>query len=319
MKLGLRTKKLVLTALAGALVMFLICCGIAYFGYNKLNDKQLALKDQYEQKVIELEAVAAENMESFALNVDVDRGDQITADMLDPVYVPDKAFPINTLTKIQVEMDNYFAKADFKANTPLNESLVYKEEMVTDDLRASEYGFIHLPSRLQPEDYIDVRIQFPNGEDFIIWTKKKVVDVQGVTLWLNNDEGELLSMSSAMVDAFLNEGKIYATTYVDGTMQEPLEMTYPVNAEVHSLINSSPNIVDRAKLYLEKERRAILESNLSLFGDEQSKKVRTTESEYESIKTMEDKERELIQQNATNGYETELVNPDLGEGADTNE
>lgn len=316
MKLGLRKKKLVLTALTGALVMFLICSIIAYFGYNKLHEKELALKDQYELELKELEHVAAQNMQAYALNVDVKRGDHITSDMLTEVFVPDGAFAINSLTPLQLDMEKYYARTDYLANTQLTEALVYKEEMVTDDLRALEYGFIHLPSKLKSADYVDIRIQFPNGEDYIIMAKKKVEDVQGVTLWMNNDEGEILSMSSAMVDAFLHEGKIYATTYVDGTMQESLQMTYPVNEAVRSLIISSPNIVNRAKLHLEKQNRAILESNLSLFDAENAKKVRETESQYDSVKSMEDKERALIEQNSTNGYETELVNPDFAEGTD---
>ena len=299
--------------LIGAGSMLVISGVGGYFAYNKVQENELALKQSYQERVQELEAIADQSNMAYSLNVNVKRGDKITSDMLSLVYLPDSATAINTLQNFQFDTTDYYARTDMSANTVMVDSLVYVDEDLKDDVREVEYAAIELPSRLGKDDFVDVRIQFPNGEDYIVFAKKRVKDVQGVTLWLENDEAEILSMGSAMVDAFLQEGKLYAIRYVDGEMQEKSEITYPVNAHVLDLIRSSPNIVNIAKLNLEKQNRAALENNLRELDQEQAKRVREKENEYDTIKAQEDKERKLIEMNQSTVYDAEVVNDNIGE------
>lgn len=314
MQIRPRTKKFIYAGLIGAAIMLLIAGVAGYFWYTHTQEKQLAQKKQYQERMEELSRIAEEKNMGYSLNTNVKRGERITEDMLEPVYLADAASPINMLEDFQFEVNRYYARADLSENTVIIDSLVYINDNVQDDIRSTEYAVVELPTKLKKDDYVDVRIQFPNGEDYIVFSKKKVMDVSGVTLWLENDEGEILSMSSAMVDAFLNEGKLYALPYVDGEMQHASEITYPVNKAVLDLINRSPNIVNTAKLNLEKQNRASLENNLRELDAQQAEKVRQKESEYDAVKKQEDQERALIEANESTIYDSEIVNDDIGGG-----
>lgn len=311
MGIRLRTKNLIKAGLVGAGATLLVSASGGYIAYNKVQENEIALKEKYQAQVHELELIAEQSNIQYSLKENVKRGDPITKDMLTAVYLPDAATAINALQDFQFETTKYFARTDMTANTVMIESLVYQEEHLENDVRETEFATIQLPSKLKINDFIDVRIQFPNGEDYIIFAKKKVVDVQGVTVWLENDEAEILSMSSALVDAFLQEGKLYAVTYVDGEMQQKSEITYPVNAAVRDLITRNPNIVNIAKLNLETQNRASLENNLRALDQSVAEKVRQKESEYENVKKQEDKERDLIEVNKSVNYDTEIVNDSI--------
>ena len=113
---------------------------------------------------------------------------------------------------------------------------------------------IVLPMDLATGDYVDVRVQFPNGQDFIVVSKKEVEipNVNGTdsndTIWISLTEDEILHMSCAIVDVAQVKGaKIYATKYTEAGMQKAATPTFPVNESTSALIRSDSNILERAK------------------------------------------------------------------------
>lgn len=129
----------------------------------------------------------------------------------------------------------------------------------------------------------------------------------GLTMWMDNDEAEILSMSSAVVDAYLEGAKIYALPYVDGEMQIGSQITYPVKQNVLSLIQSSPNIVNIAKLNLEKQNRANLEMGLEAMAEEERQKLREGEATNKNLVKQErtEQQRETDELNALNQFNQE--------------
>ena len=113
---------------------------------------------------------------------------------------------------------------------------------------------IILPVYLMTNDYIDIRLMTPSGQDFIVVSKAKVdvpLNSDGSyiydTIRVNLREDEILSMSSAIVEAYgLLGSKLYATKYVEAGMQESAMPTYTPNASVTAQIQSNPNIVNIA-------------------------------------------------------------------------
>ena len=94
------------------------------------------------------------------------------------------------------------AKVTMKKNTLITTELINKSDnMVLDDVRRQEYNMLVLPTDLQTGDYIDVRVMFPNGQDYIVVSKKEVEipNIAGVdsedTIWINLSEDEILHMS----------------------------------------------------------------------------------------------------------------------------
>ncbi|WP_066298063.1 hypothetical protein [Bacillus sp. FJAT-29937] len=304
MAIRLRTKKLLIAGLCGAAGMLVISLVSGYFFYSHSQDKEIKLRQKYEKEVEEYRKWAGQNETGYALKEDVKAGTEITEEMVQQVVLAPLATAENLVHPINLTGGN-FARIDLKANTVLVDALLYKEEMIEKDVREVEYSFIELPSKLSDEQFVDIRIQFPNGDDYILLSKKKVKEVKGLTLWMNLDEGELLSMSSAIVDAYIEGAKIYSLPYVDGYVQLGSEITYPVKANVMEIIKESPNIVNIAKLNLEKQNRQRLDAGLELMEEDARRKLRDGEASNKSEVEQFNQEEKL---NALNQMSQEQQN-----------
>ena len=162
-----------------------------------------------------------------------------------------------TITKEYIEVNNVpvVAKLDLMKNTVVTADLVVQsDEVITDDVRREEYNMITLPVDLMTDDYVDIRVMFPNGQNFIVVSKALVEVPQNPdetyisdTIWLNLREDEILMMSSAIVEAYGVQGaKIYATKYAEPGMQAAATPNYVPNQDVLAEIQRDPNIVETA-------------------------------------------------------------------------
>lgn len=121
-------------------------------------------------------------------------------------------------------------------------------DILSDTQRIQEYNMILLPSHLKNGDYVDVRLSLPNGQDYIVLTKKRVLGTDATTVWFKLDEMEINLLNSAIVESYtINGSKLYAIEYVEPGLQEPTIKTYTVSQDVFNLINSNPNILEEVK------------------------------------------------------------------------
>ena len=159
--------------------------------------------------------------------------------------------------KVSLELVNVpvLAKVDMNQNTVITPKLVIQsDEVVTDDVRRQEYNMVVLPMDLMTDDYIDIRLMTPNGQDFIVISKKRVeipVNADGTyvanAIRIDLREDEILSLSSAIVEAYgISGAKLYANKYKDPGLQNAAQPTYTPNTETTALIESNPNIVQIA-------------------------------------------------------------------------
>lgn len=163
--------------------------------------------------------------------------------------------------KVVVETagDPLIAKVDIKANSVFSfDSVSRGSDTLTNDARWQEYNMLSLPSDLVSGDTVDIRLQLPTGEDFIVLSKKKVTfpgaeeegDVPTVVsdvIRLSVDEAETLTMSSAIVDSYQIIGsKLYVVKYTEPGIQEAAVGTYSPSGSTIDLIQKDPNIVARA-------------------------------------------------------------------------
>lgn len=140
------------------------------------------------------------------------------------------------------------------------------EHSVSSVIREVEYEVIHIGANIEANDFVDVRILYPNGENYIVLSKKSLKGFQPGTplcyLWV--DEEELLRMSAAIVDAGLYQGsRLFMTKYIEPNIQDPSTVTYTPNISVLSLIENDPNIINRYSQMLNKEVRMALENRLA--------------------------------------------------------
>lgn len=190
-----------------------------------------------------------------------------------------KYYIMNGSNKEYIEFKNVpvIAKVDMKANTLVTPNLITKsDEIVTSDLREQQYNMIVLPQYLEAENYIDIRLQLPNGQDFIVVSKKRIKRISEDTIWIDMYEQETLAMSRAIVEAYIMKGsKLYAATYVEAGNQENAIPTYVPSGEVINLINADSNITAKARdelnaRYTEglRERRQDINVQINAVGEQ---------------------------------------------------
>lgn len=185
---------------------------------------------------------------------------QIISDLDQSYYIDQSAFGKVAIAPISV-------------GTPITAGLV--EEASELGVREVECSYIRLNSNLLENDFVDIRILYPNGEDYTVVSKAQLKNLNllasNVFLWLEEDE--LLSIDAAVVDAALHGGKIYTTKYVKPTLQEASIVNYQPNDAVIALMRNDPNIVQRSIAYLSKEIRSKLEERLTEWESDENNEI----------------------------------------------
>lgn len=190
----------------------------------------------------------------YVLTQPVKSGDTVDSSMLKTMVVENDAVPTDATT-IAGLTENTIAKIDLAKGTIITSAMLQESnEQTTDDLRVQEYNMIKLSSQLTSDDYIDIRLRMPSGLDYIVVSKKRVEVpvIEGVdsenTIWLKLTEAETITMSNAIVEAYIMDGAIlYTTNYVEPGLQESATPTYVPSANVQYLIQQNPNITTEAK------------------------------------------------------------------------
>lgn len=159
------------------------------------------------------------------------------------------------------------ALVDIPLGVPIMTTMV--AEKLPESFTEKECTFIHLSANLLEGDYVDVRVVFPNGEDYIVASKKAVkkpiITSNLVYLWLT--EEEINSLDASVVDANLHNAKIYTVKYVRPEVQAANIVTYQPNSSVIRLMASNPNIVTESARALSVKARVDLEQRLQVFEE----------------------------------------------------
>lgn len=194
--------------------------------------------------------------------------------------------------------ENKVALVNIPAGVHLQKFMVNQQGDVG-DLREVQYGAISVTDNVSVNDVVDVRLSFPNGEDYIVLSQKEMKSGKqeggsGCFLWLS--EEEILLMSAAMVDAYLYSGSsIYTTKYIAPTIQEASVVNYTPSVHIIDLIYNDPNIVQEASTYLSIKVRKELENRLadSLDMDVKDKEWTVTEEDLQMDASRENERTEF--------------------------
>lgn len=183
---------------------------------------------------------------------------------------------------------NYMPEEDLgsTALVDMYEGMTVMANMVTPlsvsaDTREYELQVVNLMVDQEEDDYIDVRIMFPDGTDFLVLSKKPVhnLNLENCVFWTYLNEEEILRMASATIDAFTITGtKIYATRYVESSLQEEATPNYLVNSYVRDMMDPTSsfydsNLLTKAIDTLNASARASLEQRLGKLSDEKLEAV----------------------------------------------
>lgn len=126
---------------------------------------------------------------------------------------------------IQYNYDKAFIgrklKSATSARTIISDALFLQDsDNLSVDLRSREFNMISLPSNLVEGDYIDIRILFPTGEDYLVVAGKEVVgtgaNADSNSIFLELNEEEIVRVSSAIIESYISDGiNVYATKYIN--------------------------------------------------------------------------------------------------------
>lgn len=223
--------------LLGIVIGLLIGCVIIAFLFIQLTNLQKQIKHNQETA-----------RQVYVLKNDIKSGSNITQNDIELVSAIQDVVPTDYI-KLSDITENTIAKLDLTKGLVLSKSMIQKsDEKITPDLRQQQYNMIVLPQYLDVDSYIDIRLMLPNGQDYIVVSKKLVKQISEDTIWLDLYEQETLAMSNAIVEAYIMKGsKLYATTYVEPGTQTSAIPTYVPSANVINLMNANSNITQEAK------------------------------------------------------------------------
>lgn len=231
------------------LVIALIVVGILFM-------QILGMKKQEQQ-------VANNSKTVYMLTRDIKSGENISAGDVKATTI-ETNIANSEIAQIGDLTEETIAKIDLPKGSFVAKSMITTtDEKVTNDLRIQEFNMILLPTDLEKNDYIDIRLTLPNGQDYIVVSKKRVVQLSQNTVFVKLTEDEILTMSNAIVETYIKEGSnLYANKYEEPGIQTAATPTYPVSKEVLGLINSNPNIVEQARNALWARYKTELRTNI---------------------------------------------------------
>ena len=182
----------------------------------------------YQLKMDEMKKLHGEEIEKFRFQLyqldrqalvpkqDIEFGTMLSMDLFEQVSM-----------KMEISQDLLIDETDMgKTNLvklpkgiPVTKHAVVSEPP-GNDLRKVEFNMFLLQTDQKQGDFIDIRIAFPNAENYIVLSKKQIKAMEAADnlLWLWLDETEIHQISSAIIDAYLHPGtKLYAATYIQPT------------------------------------------------------------------------------------------------------
>ena len=165
-------------------------------------------------------------------------------------------------------------KIDVPAGTIVTKNMIdeYDDQIKSTD-RIREFSMISLPSQLKNGDYIDIRLSIPNGQDYIVLSKKKILGCGSSTIWLRLNELELELMNSAIVENYTMSGsRLYALEYVEPGRQTESVPTYVASEDIIRLMAINPNITEEiSNGYFDSLTTEVLESRARFIQPEVDK------------------------------------------------
>ncbi len=259
-----RKKNLILAGLAGALTAGLPLLGTTVF----FTMENVAVRQQVEE--YQRREEGTEHGTVYILNTEKERGETLEQQDITAVEVNGQ---LSDLKAVSVEqIIGRQMRVSVKKGVLLSEELLAEEVLPAEDQRRLELNYIRIPEQLNQGEFIDIRVHFENGEDYIVTGKKKVLTLQREEdygtrglIEIQVSEEEILKLASVKADYDCYENTlVYAVIYADEGQAEAKD-TYPVNKNVYTISRWNPNIIKRVLTAENQEKRQILEENLMQF------------------------------------------------------
>lgn len=253
---------IVITASLGVIAAGGVALGMKYHYDGEMATQQVSFESQISELNSEINSV---KKTALVPTEDIKWGAEIKEDMVEEKSIYSDLGEDSYMTADQI---GSIAKIDLPAGMPIYADSVAEE--THEGTREIEVNYVNLNTNLVDNDVVDIRVKFPNGEDYVVCSKQVLrnLNLASANLFLWVTEDEILCLNSAVVDANINGGKLYVTHYVEPALQTESVANYQPNIDVLNLIAQDPNIVDVSKRNLSATVRSEMEERLSAFFEE---------------------------------------------------
>lgn len=225
------------------IVVLVICTIVVFVIMNK--QKGDLVKQAQENETALAAKIQSMYRAGYVAATDIRMGEMITETNV--VYSASIVSDIDIANFITEEDFGKCAVVNIPGGTPV--MLTEVSDPMEYKLTERQCGFIYLNSNLVANDFVDVRIMFPNGVDKVVVPKTPIKSPQPLInacyLWLTEAQNDLLS--AAIVDANLNGAKIYVNKYINPAVEEASIITYQPNIDVIEYMKSNVDALAKSE------------------------------------------------------------------------
>ena len=214
MMMGPTKKKVIATGII-AFTIPVVLGSVAFMQYNKKKEAEIA---ELKRK--------SETTKGYVFADNLLEGDIIAASDLLLVDIKGESAPIDSFSGSRDEIVGRRLRINAEKRTIVTESMLMYEVDIHPELseRLQEFNMLLLPSDLNQGDYVDIRITFPSGENYVVVAGKEVkklgTTVDSNTIFLQLDEEEIVRTTAAILESYMSDGiKVYVTKYVEPSAQ----------------------------------------------------------------------------------------------------
>lgn len=238
--MGRKKGKLITRLLIAFIILALVLGVLVVLGRNQVN--------QYQTKIDDLQyQIDSTQQTVYVANGDIDANTQIQQDInVMQQKIATGLDPSQYLTADDLTNGKYTSLVKIATGTPIMKNMVTSDD-VTNGNKEVEINIAELLVDSKANDVVDMRIAFPDGSDYCVLSKKTMKNlIYNSSVWYTDlNEQEILTLTSAIVDAYTNTGTyIYLTRYTDPSIQDASQCNYPVNQIAHDIVNGSAETSD---------------------------------------------------------------------------
>ena len=303
----LRNKKLLKIILLFTIIIILLIGGfILYKIISNQQDKISELETDYQEAQTTIDSYGT-LVPIYVVQEEILSGSILDTSKVKEIEVPSSQVTEQYITDLKT-IENYIVKTDLKVGTPLIKDVLTFENITPTD-RYEDIVVDTFPIEPRIGQYYDVHLVTPQGIDYLVLSKKRVVNFYGTAMRAVLNEVERMRYNSALVDTFLNEGSyLYTDIYVEPSLQEKATPWYVATDNVRKANQQNPNLAQEVKKALLEENRETFNNSLKVSEEQLKSIVAGRKAQLSSIKNattpQTEKEKEAVAEEGTNIEDT---------------
>jgi hypothetical protein len=247
------------------LIVVLLCTnGVQFAIVHHINK---ASADELNTQISDLSAQLAKytpEITVYTPALELSAGQQFTQESLSPMQIPSIFAQPTYITDLSQIVGKY-AKVALKHGTPVTNDLVMTTPL-DDTTREVDITANRWNVGLKEGDFIDYRITLPYGEDYIVLSHLRVMQIVNNVIKVQLNESEIHRLNAALVDYYLHKHQgtdVYLLKYVEPGVQKPAVPYYAVPSNIEAVMQSDPNIINKAQATIFADSRYSIDAALA--------------------------------------------------------